>query len=327
MIMFCITDLQIISTLSYSYQFKDPLSLKEIKKRLVHRNLLPKGFCAQINDCSLEEIINYLEKIGLVIKEAGYYSLVSKEQKDISKENFNELILIKKQKLHNSTIIRKDVKNLLLFCLKIPWIKAIGVTGSVAVDSAAEKDDLDFLVITSKNRLWLSRAILLIFSLIIGKKTTFWKHYLNNKIKDKWCFNLWLEEDTLALAHSKQNYFSAFESIQIDWIYDTEDLQKKYFQQNDWIRDFFHDVPWLKKSLFYQDNNSDNKNKPLISWLNKMIFLIEFRHLIKKNGIPDKNLSINQAWMHDDYSYCQYLDSWRKFNEYFQLYLRKLGDT
>lgn len=315
--MICVTDLQIIGTLSYSYQFNDPLSLAEIRKRLIHKDYLPATLTLETNDQPLEKRIKYLEKSGLVIHRDGYYFLPQDVQSKNQKKEVNKVISLKKQRFLSSVIIRRDIKKLLSLSIKIPWIKAIGITGSVAVDSASDNDDLDFIVITTQNRLWLSRAILLVFSLIIGKKIAFWRLFFHKGLKDKWCFNLWLEVENLQLPSSKQNFFSAFESTQIDWVYDADGFEQEYFRQNSWIKKYFHSLSWCKDSIFTQDMKSIFEHSALLNWLNRIVFLSEAKYLAKKNAIPNSNLTAHQAWLHDDSSYYQYLDSWHKiYNEY-----------
>ncbi len=310
--MICITDLQIISTLSYSYQFNDPLSLPEIKKRLINKDYLPRISALKVNDQPVKKRIKYLEVNGLIAHQDDCFILSQITQIKNQKKEVEKKISLKKQRILNSIKIRKDIQRLISLCIRLSWIKAIGITGSVAVESASRKDDLDFIVITTQNRLWLSRAILLIFALIIGKKITFWKHFFDKDLKDKWCFNLWLEVEHLQLPLSKQNFFSAFESTQIDWIYDTGGFEQEYFKQNTWIKKYFHSLLWFKESILSQDMKSIFEHSTLLNWLNKIVFLAESKHLAKKNSIPSSNLLAHQAWMHDDTSYRQYLDSWHQ---------------
>lgn len=310
--MLSVLDLQIISTLSYSDQFVDPLTISDIEKRLVNKDLLP--FIPKTKDSNetIKSRTKYLENQGVLINRDGYYFLRNKRQIKNQHQELDKMITLKQARHQNSIKIRSSIKKLLSFCIKISWIKAIGITGSVAVNSASSNDDLDLIVVTADNRLWISRFILLIFSLIIGKKVIYWKRNLLNGIKDEWCFNLWMEEGTLSIPVPKQNYYSAFESLQIDWIYDVDSIEQKYYEQNSWIASYFKLQPWIESISFAQKNQKAKNNLVLMTILNQLAYILDSRHLYKKNNIPKTNLGLHQASMHDNSSFCQYLDNWVK---------------
>ena len=305
-------DLQIISTLSYSDQFADSLTISDIKKRLVNKNLLP--FVPKNIDVNktITNRLKYLEDRGVLLNRDSYYFLRDEKQVKTQDQKLNKMIALKQARLQNSIKIRRSIKKLLFLCVKIPWIKAIGITGSVAVNSARGNDDLDLIVVAEDNRLWISRFILLIFSLVIGKKIIYWKQNLLNNLKDGWCFNFWMEEGSLIIPISKQNYYTAFESLQIDWIYDVDSIEQKYYEQNNWITNYFDSLPWIENISLVKKNQKQKKTFFLINFLNQLIFVLDSKHLYRKNSIPKANLDLHQASMHDDSSYCQYLDNWIK---------------
>ena len=46
--------------------------------------------------------------------------------------------------------------------------------------------------------------------------------------------------------------------------------------------------------------------------MNEWVFKKQSRHLQQKNLIPSENLSLKQAFLHDDISYQQYQVGWQK---------------
>ena len=55
---------------------------------------------------------------------------------------------------------------------KIPTIKFVGVTGSLAMMNANENSDIDLMIITSRGTLWLSRLVILVLLVILLVETT-----------------------------------------------------------------------------------------------------------------------------------------------------------
>jgi hypothetical protein len=85
------------------------------------------------------------------------------------------------------------------FLYKFPYVKAIGVSGSLSKNFADERSDIDFFIITSANRLWIARTLMHLF-----KKLTF----LTGR-QHLYCMNYYVDEQALALED--KNIFTAIE--------------------------------------------------------------------------------------------------------------------
>ena len=60
---------------------------------------------------------------------------------------------------------------------KFPYVKAVTISGSLSKNFADDSTDIDYFIITEKNRLWLSRSFLHLF-----KKITFlFNNHHNNR--------------------------------------------------------------------------------------------------------------------------------------------------
>ncbi|OIN88915.1 hypothetical protein COW80_03425 [Candidatus Beckwithbacteria bacterium CG22_combo_CG10-13_8_21_14_all_01_47_9] len=110
----------------------------------------------------------------------------------------------------------------------IPSVKLVAVTGALAMNNADKNDDIDLMIITAKNRLWLTRllASILLFSHL--------RH--GQKIYNKLCLNLWLDETNLAIK--QRNLYIAHEICQARSVLDRDGTYQKFIKANLWYKQF-----------------------------------------------------------------------------------------
>jgi hypothetical protein len=112
------------------------------------------------------------------------------------------------------------------FLFRFPFVRAIGVSGSLSKNFADEKADIDFFIITEANRLWIARTIMHLF-----KKLTFitgHQHYF--------CMNYYIDEEAMLIG--SQNIFTAIEIWTLLPAAGKETLDN-FFRINNWTREFF----------------------------------------------------------------------------------------
>ena len=114
-------------------------------------------------------------------------------------------------------------------------IVMIGISGSVAAGYPKISDDIDFIIVTKKDRLWLTRLMLRILVLIKGIPH---RKYGQKENPDEFCFNLWLEEDVLKLPEDRQTLKNAMDSILMIPILNKNDTYEKFMKENKWIKKF-----------------------------------------------------------------------------------------
>jgi hypothetical protein len=85
------------------------------------------------------------------------------------------------------------------FLYHFPFVRAVGISGSLSKNVADEKADFDFFIITKANRLWIARTLMHIF-----KKLT----YLTGR-QHHYCMNYYIDEEALQL--DDRNIFTAME--------------------------------------------------------------------------------------------------------------------
>lgn len=111
-----------------------------------------------------------------------------------------------------------------------PFVRGIAISGSLSKFYASEKPDIDYFIITAKNRLWIARTVLHLF-----KKITFisgHEHYF--------CMNYFIDTESIEIEHP--NLYSAIEAKTLLPVYNKE-LLKLFSQQNNWTNKYLPNHP------------------------------------------------------------------------------------
>jgi len=256
---------QILNTLNYFIQFDYPLNFRQLWQH----------FPIQISQKKLKNIITDLVKNKKIVCVNNFYFI--KNKKNLSK--------IRQQRQKISLQKKQQANDFIKFAKKCRFIQAVGITGSLAANNAQESDDLDFLIVTQKNKLWLTRMMVLIFSMLKKRRPN-----LGVNIKDAWDFNLWLEEDALFLDVKRQTIYEAYEILQIDWLVDKNNISEKIKQQNIWLKIFLPNLK-IKKAKFVTEKTGS-------SILNFLAFFIQKYYRQIRYG--EHQVIKNQAFFHQN---------------------------
>lgn len=111
---------------------------------------------------------------------------------------------------------------------KFPFVKGLAVSGSLSKNVMHDDGDIDYFIITQKNRLWLCRTLLILFK----------KVFLLNSRK-YFCVNYFVDEENLEIQD--KNIFTAIELTYILPIYNSE-MINKFLDKNDWVRNEFKPI-------------------------------------------------------------------------------------
>ena len=178
---------------------------------------------------SIYEIIEVLDILkDDVSKHSGFYFLKGRE----------ELVTKRLQNNFYATKRLKRMKRYLPFVRHIPYVKAVGVGGSEALNNSKEGSDIDLLVITDNNRIWLARLFVTTYFQLLGMR-----RYKDN-IADRFCLNHYLaEEKELAEDH---NLYTAVEYASIVPYYGSDVLQQFHQKNYSWIKNFLAQPHFVK---------------------------------------------------------------------------------
>lgn len=185
----------IVKTINYGKRYKNKLTLKQLKIRLLSNKVFS----------------------GFEIEKAAKKYNLKKEKKETSSQ-INEVI-----RLVNK--LAPDFGDILL----------IGLTGSVAAENQKKNDDIDLMVITKQNRLWLTR--LRWWSWLKKRSIPQRKYGVTGK-KDDICANLWLEEGTLSLPMEKRTLKNAVDMMMMKPLISRGNIYQRFLEQNKWVKKY-----------------------------------------------------------------------------------------
>jgi len=225
----------VLFVLRYSSIFNFALTATEVFNRLpksinldyLFTNRSESVAAPHLSQRQVNNALKNLQRRHILAEEQGYFFLKSR---DYQLRKARAALAIEKE-LHLNEFLK--------LARKVPWVKAVVLTGSTAVANAADNDDLDFLLITSKNTLWLCRLLLLFLSQLKGKRPHLdTDRRSRTEARNAWCFNLWLDEAALAISPQRRSLYEAYEVLQMRWLYDPQLLQTEFLRVNPWLKDY-----------------------------------------------------------------------------------------
>lgn len=207
----------ILKALSYFEIFKFPLYFDEIHKFTG----------TAVNRSDLKAELDELVLTNMLFEYEGLYMRVDDEQWAIKRIiSSNKAVEKMKEAVQSGSVIAN-----------FPFVKAVFVSGSLSKGYADDKSDIDFFIITSKNRLWICRSLLHVF-----KKLTF----LANK-QHSYCMNYFIDESRICLE--EQNIYTATEIATLIPIYQKDRLYNRLIENNDaWVAQYFPNFSLLENA-------------------------------------------------------------------------------
>lgn len=197
----------------------------------------------------------------------------------------------------------------------LPQIKLVGLSGSMAMMNAKEKDDIDLFIITGKNRLFTGRLIALLLAEILGirrkfadRSSRFRVSSFNNKV----CLNLFFDEKELSVPSFKRSLYVAHEVLQMKPIVNKDQTYEKFLEANRWVINFFPNAYKITNFKFLVSNKfqilnfkNHQSNKNLKFKFNNFGDWIEYFFkklqltLIKRHQTSEV-ITATQLWFHPD---------------------------
>jgi hypothetical protein len=262
----------LIYTLAYSHQWQWPLLFSELHERLVAKvSATGDDFGLPSSRSSSSEILSALQELqqqGIVTTQHKLWVLTGFEP------SFEHRLSREKIAPHKW----QEVQVFLSKVSKISWIQAVYVTGALAVNNVDAQDDVDFMIVTVPQRLWLSRVAVAWIALLAGKRRT-WNGFEPNS----WCFNLWLTTDELGCFRHRQSLYTAYELHQMQCVYDVANVDQRLRAQNAWVKQYLPntsalDVSQPQSRLVEVETTSSSTHSfyaKLLNWLNLIAYTLQ----------------------------------------------------
>ncbi|KKS31308.1 hypothetical protein A2414_01635 [candidate division WWE3 bacterium RIFOXYC1_FULL_42_13] len=200
-------------TLAYRSIFQYPISFYQLSNFLISTK--------PADGKKLREALNSLVKEGWARKRYGKY--------EICGEKYTNWLW----KYKHANRILKENTNLIKFLGGIPWIKMIAVTGSLAAYNPEKDSDVDILIVTGKNRVWLTRGFVATILKILQK------HPEYDGQPGSFCTNLFMDETKMAWDKDRRNIYVASDIAMMQPVVDKTDTYLQFMKENSWVSDYF----------------------------------------------------------------------------------------
>lgn len=236
----------LVKTLLYFDIFHYPLNLNELVEYCQFQHINKETACREL-DFLIENV--------MVVKQEDYYLISNKNS------------LIERRKLGNE-LAEKKMKTAFQmseFISKFPFVRCVCISGSLSKNFMAEDSDIDFFIITSTNRLWLCRSLLVLYK----------KIFLFNSHKH-FCINYYL--DTKHLEIPDHNIFTATEITFLKPTYNAA-MFEEFSKQNNWTEQFYPNKnrTQLEPTKITYSALKSSIEKMLSGWLGEQLDSLFFR--------------------------------------------------
>lgn len=140
------TDIEtaIINTVSYVDAFDYPLTLAEIHRYLIQHRSTSEGVAGALAQGSL--VPDRLDRSG------DYFMLPGRER----------VVAIRRQRQAIALQLWPEARRYGRIIARMPFVRMVAVTGSLAVNNAGPGEDIDYLIVTADDHLWVCRAFVIL---------------------------------------------------------------------------------------------------------------------------------------------------------------------
>ena len=197
----------ILRALLYYDIWEYPLTMKEL------HCFLP------VNGLDYDRFRSLLEKEGPgeAVRRSGEYFFLSSRSP--------EIVETRQEREKNAARLWKIARVSMHVIKRFPFVRGVFVSGDLSKNATKKESDVDFFLVTTAHRVWISRTLLILFK----------KIFLFNQ-KKYFCLNNFTAVGHLQL--DERNLFYATEIAHLTPLFNSG-LHREYLQENRWIRDFF----------------------------------------------------------------------------------------
>jgi hypothetical protein len=151
----------ILNTIVYADIFDYPLTSAQIHRYLTGMRAAPESVFKQLEALGRQP--------GVLISIGEYYLLSGREN----------IVDIRKQREQTAARLWPLALRYGRMIAALPFVRMLAVTGSLAMNNAGERGDIDFMIVTANDRVWLCRLLVLgVVRLAAWQKVNLCPNYL-----------------------------------------------------------------------------------------------------------------------------------------------------
>jgi hypothetical protein len=196
----------ILKVIAYFDLFNYPLSLEDILYFLD----------TEAEEYPVRKELEALIKEGCLFRTGPYYSL----------QNDPTLADKRNNSRHRADALLPIAEKGARLLFQFPFVRGVFISGSLSKRCAEEKEDVDYFIVTSANRLWIARTIMHLF-----KKLTYLRGH-----QHRYCMNYYVDEEALEIR--EKNIFTATELITLIAASGNGGIIS-FFSANEWTTRFY----------------------------------------------------------------------------------------
>ncbi|MBI2617463.1 hypothetical protein HYW55_04975 [Candidatus Gottesmanbacteria bacterium] len=250
----------ILATLLYSDVFRYPLTIGEIRTRLILTKLSDNNW--------QDELKKNLRQISGVQKKNEYYFVKG------SISGIVERKIRQKYSLEKIRLAQKYTRILRI----VPTVELVALTGALAVEFGTKNDDIDLLIVTKPGYIWTTRFFMTVLYEILGIR----RHPNEKSYSGKLCLNMYLDTQHLEILTKEQNLYTAYELMQMKILWERNDTFRKILKENSWVRKFLPNAWTLRQSSLLFNRDFTNNRYSFISPIEYFFKHLQLRYMKKK---------------------------------------------
>lgn len=218
------------------------------------------------------------------VTKVGDYFVVKGSEQYIAKRKSHSA-----QSKRKIKIARKAAK----IISNIPFVRVVALSGALAMNNASKDSDIDLLIITMENSLWITRPLVYVALLSCGVKVRSPK---DKNEEDKLCLNLWMDESQLEI--DQKNVYTAHEVSQLVPLVNKHMVFEKLLSGNSWIKNYWPNATKTIVDLeFYHGKSSFEKLISKLSYMpNLAAFKLQFFYM--KPKMTKEQVALKRAFFH-----------------------------
>lgn len=216
----------------------------------------------------LEEALHSLVESRIIFLHEDFYHI-------------NPDISIVERRIKGNALTLRRMKTAIRFSkiiARFPYVRGVFLSGSISKGFMSVKDDIDYFIITSPGRVWLTRTLLTLFK----------KIFLLNSYRN-FCINFFLDDEHLAMR--ERDLYTATEIVFLLPTYNY-DLYLEMLSMNDWVRNFY--------PTFHQTNNYVTAPLTLLKPVFEYLLNNRLGHWIENIIFQKSKKIINKKYKHMD---------------------------